>query len=779
MPRIFKPNSTIRQPVYKPRNVDMTRNKDASCTVCIPFSADVVMGTDDRVCSIDALSLLCGSDSFNKFAQVFDEFKIQKYHCCIDLTKPQTSNLNTTVVMTPLAWNGNWNQSFTADDGNGPIDCNNVNFRQTLLTYLRNSGIIVPNGQGGYDRNYEQNTTGPVLYLLEILYQFVIENNVAVKLVNMYSLFNNNNYQFTDNQGNLGDVAFNIIGNPHVLNIEQKLANYQTVGACALRQVPKGFYGGLSSNQNSMNLELPDYFRYTDFLANQLLETEITDEEIESVGNYIHDSYMPGATVHLSLEVNGTSATEKSLYLPTNTICNIAQVDSFNQMGRFLPVGLLQNKVKNVEQRELLANGVFFEEHVTEVHDYLMANNNDVQNIQCNFVFAITGIDGNVYTITIPFFTAPLRNDINNQLMVVPDGPYTVIGYEGQNGGSFNINNNGLNWNGFQNHIYTDVSGGSIIYNTAADEDVNFGNTSSAFNIQCYITVRLRNVRNLLTNFVIDYPYSIIDCINDGLEIWKDDNNNPGNDILDSRNYGHNKALIKMTAGLKRSNINGGNFPAQIVNKDLKIIRQVYIGVNTRGFICHKYITRNTQTVFGFLDDQDQQNDALYNVLYGFAVQINPAYPQYCFKFNCFSLTDRSNVDEWLGVQAPNDAIFHLVWICAEVQTTYNNAVNVNWNALPQEGVNGWLDAVIGGLLNQPQWDKIKWIIDLSRMRSYGLCDGVTSNNVIELDCSPNYLNQQKNCIRDLNGQQTPNFSFVALGVRVGSIYNPVSNPEV
>ena len=92
MPRVFRANSTVPVPSYKARTVDMTRNKDASCTVCIPFNADVELGSSDRICSIDALSLLAGSDTFNKFAAVFDEFKIQKYHCCIYLTRPSTSS---------------------------------------------------------------------------------------------------------------------------------------------------------------------------------------------------------------------------------------------------------------------------------------------------------------------------------------------------------------------------------------------------------------------------------------------------------------------------------------------------------------------------------------------------------------------------------------------------------------------------------------------------------------------------------------------------------------
>ena len=55
MTRVFRANSTVPVSSYKERTVDMTRNKDASCTVCIPFNADVELGSSDRICSIDAL----------------------------------------------------------------------------------------------------------------------------------------------------------------------------------------------------------------------------------------------------------------------------------------------------------------------------------------------------------------------------------------------------------------------------------------------------------------------------------------------------------------------------------------------------------------------------------------------------------------------------------------------------------------------------------------------------------------------------------------------------
>ena len=767
MPRVFRPNSTIKQPVYKPKNVDMLRNKDTSCTVCIPFTADVTMGTDDLVCSIDALSLLTGSDTFNKFAQVFDEFKIQKYHCCIDLTKPQTSNLDTTIVMTPLDWNGPWNQFFIVSDGNNQMNASNAQFFNQLQICLQRTGIITPNGQGGFDRNYTQNTTGQSYYILEILYQLFQRNHVAVKMDGMYRLFDNQHYNFRDDAAQLGQVTFQLNGNPQMLNIAQKLPNYQMIGAAALRQVPKGFYGAVSSDQRHQNNELPDYYQFNDINAQRVMEYDIVNEEIESIGNYIHDSYLPGSSVHLSLEVNGTSATEKSLYLPTNIISDIAQVDSFNQLGRFIPVGLLQNKVKEVEGRDIVANGVFFEEHVRKVEELMHQQNNNINLIRIDFAIGIVGVDGSFWTVTIPFFTAPLRVDINNQLLVVPDGPYTVIGYEGKNGGRFDINGILLNYQTFEQFVYEDVAGGSLIYNSASDNDCSLGNDGSSFSLQCYITVRFRNVRNMLTNFVINYPYCICNIKNENLEIW----NPQVNPIrLDHTVNGHNRGLVKMTMGIKASN-NQFIPIADMIDVDLKIIRAVWLDRNVQGFICHKFINVNTANPFTYIDDQNQHYDASHYVLYGMAVQMNPRYRQYCFKFNYLSLGDRHNLTQWLGVRPPADMCFHLVFVAVDFPVYDNNIVNPGYVVAPHVPQNGNLRCM--------DWTKIYWGFDLSRMRSYGICDGISNNNVLEVDCSPGLLTDLANCIPDLAGNGTAHFSFVPLGVRVGSPWCPVQYPQI
>ena len=92
---LYKNNSTKLKPDYKPKIVDKARrsiNPNALTTVEIPFSIDLDTGITRSVYSLDSLSMLAGSDTFNHFAQVFDEFKIQNYHLCIDMSKPASMN---------------------------------------------------------------------------------------------------------------------------------------------------------------------------------------------------------------------------------------------------------------------------------------------------------------------------------------------------------------------------------------------------------------------------------------------------------------------------------------------------------------------------------------------------------------------------------------------------------------------------------------------------------------------------------------------------------------
>ena len=53
-----------------------------------------------NVYSVDTLSLLSGSSTFNHFARVFDQFKVQSVHLCIDLAEPATSYYEMKVLYT-------------------------------------------------------------------------------------------------------------------------------------------------------------------------------------------------------------------------------------------------------------------------------------------------------------------------------------------------------------------------------------------------------------------------------------------------------------------------------------------------------------------------------------------------------------------------------------------------------------------------------------------------------------------------------------------------------
>ena len=791
MPRVFRANSTVPVPSYKARTVDMTRNKDASCTVCIPFNADVELGSSDRICSIDALSLLAGSDTFNKFAAVFDEFKIQKYHCCIDLTRPSTSTARISVITTPLDWNGPWNHELAMRKPDGNVfRADQNNFWTELQTALVTLGVIRQNAAGEYVRNYTTNTRGNAYYLLEILFQLYKKQPIATKFQGMMSTLSNpddddedgddsemstddedddNVYAYMDDQGNNHFMTLELDDNENPYGLiyvpQNGLPNYQIIGAAALRQIPRGFYAGVRLPNQTQRPEYADYYRWNDWGANDIAEYNLTDEEIESIGNYIHDSYMPGSTVHLSLEVAGTSATEKSMYMPTSVIGNISQVDSFNQMGRFLPVGFLQNKVKVVDRREILSNGVFYEVHVEDVYQHLKNNNYDCDTIKKSLAVAIN-FGGEAYIFDIPFYTAPLKYTINNGILVLPDGPFVAIGFEGKDGSHFDPQNRNMTYAQFEQFVYDDTNGGSVVYNTAGINDARESNNGSKFSLQCYITVRLRNVRNILSRVAITYPYIIVDLDEEGLRL-KDRNGD-----LQQTYEGKSKALVKATVGVNKSDPQTFLATMDYNATSLKILREIKLNNTVKGFVCHRFITYADNEPFNVLDDTDNERDTKLYVLYGMAVQINPEYPQTLFYYNYLSIPDRHTLQQWLGVARQPGAnpgpVYHMIWVCSHRPTTTVGAVNTAFDTDPVVPANGLLDS--------DDWGKVQWLFVLSRMRSYGLVDGAVGNSCIELNCSPSYLNVQANVKPDFAGATTPNFSFYNLGVRVGTFINPVMN---
>lgn len=779
MPRVFRANSTVPVSTYKPKNVDMTRNKDATCTVCIPFNVDIEMGYRDRICSIDSLSLLAGSDTFNKFVRVFDEFKIQKYHCCIDLKKPQTANLQLAPRFMPLDWrspgpNG-YNALLTLVDAITPAnncDVDNAQFFPRLRALMTAAGLIDQQG----NRTYTQQTVGYAYFSLEILYRLLNNEPVAIRPDGMYNDngFDGQRKMFQDNNGNAAGVTMTLVQNALVINqMDINIPFYQMIGAAALRQVPKGFYSGISSDHERRLEEMVNLYQFNPFNAIQPvqmfalgdMEHLLTDEEVESIGNYIHDAYLPGAGVHLSLEVNGTSATEKSLYMPTTVVHDISTVDSFNQMGRFIPVGILQNKVRLEDGRALLANGGFFDEYVQTImqHRAGVGAQIPISSYCSRYTIRVNG-NGVDFTVQIPFFICPIRTDINGVTMFVPDGPYVEIAPNSKNGGVINWAQAGLlNYANFSQYVWERVAGGSLIYNLAVNNDAHTLKSSTHFSIQAYITCRFRNVRNLFENSNIYYPYVIAD-----LDLSNADYNNG---IVQASLLGHSKGLVKATLGIRNSTALGAMLlpPNADLNQPLEIIRMFDIG-GVVGYLCHSMVGGNFHnSVFDCKSGNNVYHFANY-VLFGIAIQMSPNDRQRIFKFNYLGIANVG--DNIIGItgQQANNTVYHVIYVALNVRTIPAGMGVPQIGNLPDRNNNQ-------GPFASQNWALTKMNMCVSRLRSYGIVDGASKNEIIELECGVDKLYTNRQCTRLLDGRRYYGVAQVeSLGVRVARMGNPTSN---
>ena len=97
------------------------------------------------------------------------------------------------------------------------------------------------------------------------------------------------------------------------------------VGACSRRTIPSSYF--------QTDAQHP----YENLTWNQLM----------SYGSAIYQSKMPGASVHLSLDVQGTSNCERMMTYPTEVISDLGQLTPTQQNGRFCPFVYTGVKVKN------------------------------------------------------------------------------------------------------------------------------------------------------------------------------------------------------------------------------------------------------------------------------------------------------------------------------------------------------------------------------------------------------------------------------------------------
>ena len=731
MPRTFKANSTKLEPKYRPENVDVAKkNPDSNCVVSIPFNGNLVMSQFSPVASIDSLSLLASSYTFNNFCQVFDEFKIQQYHACIDLTQPATVNLRSNPMFSL-----DFDSPFCGDDQIGVyIDDDEDHYVKGVHTknevyakmeeILYAAGIAVLN-DGARSFN-ASDATGYGLYFRRMLYELVFSRDVCF------------NYDYINSLG--GSIPANVIFTnvtfpdniPHGFN--GNLSTYQQVGACGLRQIPKHFFNyDAQCRDNDIRYQLG---------------VPVTHKDMESVGNYIHQSYMPGSGLHLSLDMKGTSATEKSLYYPTSCMSNIALFDSINQQGRFCPICFVENVVNSDNLRNMLTSGVGTEGYVEIMKQSLIQisvngtqNANVMTNMGCYLQFSVQYTVEEVNHTAVfkfPFTVYPLLNTINGYNV---DSAYQCITF-----GSKNYNDadfSALDDNIDQYLYNTRLS--DVWYALYTGTDL-YSELQTCLSLQMYVVCRFRKVRNIASMMKVAYPYCIF-------------NMNGNYEIVD----GGNTSLVRV-ADRNMIPINVSNSYHQpavysvlqpfIKNSIGQIDRLVnFVGpddVFARSYGDNNALLDHTEYVWG-----------------GIIVPVSGA-PSFAYcVFNCFARANGADfiVRSILGLTGYNDSKYIVIMFI-----DHDKKVRVKNSNVPAADANN--DAV-NACWNVRNWSNLNIEISISRSRSVALVDQSYKNQIVEIPITWDAL---KHGGSRLDGNEMVGVGFVySFGGIVGNP-NPVTS---
>lgn len=480
-------NSTKLGPNYKPKNVDSNRRKkinpDAICTVEIPFSTDLETGISRSVYSLDCMSMLSGSDTFNQFAKVFDEFKIQNYHLCIDMSKPASINTVAQNVFT-LPWTIA-NPVYKVDGTEQDVT-SEAEFKQLIKTALQAVTMTDQNGRIVLmPSDPSHNPIALFLYTYAYGNYGVVVNNTTTAWADADEI--------TATIG--GDESKKIVlevKDFEVDNIVVTITTYQIVGSCGLRQIPKNYYNFAFGDVNGR--QIPDIY---------------SNGFVESVGNYIWQSYMPGAPLHLSMEMKGTSATEKSLYYPTSVVYNLSALDSFNQSGRFSPVTLLQNKLGDLNGRNMYTNGNgFVGSYDTFFWDTYNGDRYATFNPKCGRLEFTVQTGNHEYFFGFDVAQCPVSYDeISDRFMYDSGKLFNAVLSQDKNDRYVDqattsldtfvlTGDNGINLSQMAYYLYDG--------RTAKVE--SYG---GCFSIQAYVTCKFRCVRNILSHDLVAYPYLV------------------------------------------------------------------------------------------------------------------------------------------------------------------------------------------------------------------------------------------------------------------------------
>lgn len=210
-------------------------------------------------------------------------------------------------------------------------------------------------------------------------------------------------------------------------------------GMAAKRTIPSGFY------QNNVD--------------NNAVYSEPSYEEFASYSSYIYQSKMPGAPMHLSLDIQGVSSSEKMMTIPTILSGRLYEFKPEIQNGRFIPTilygarasipGTKKNTESDKSDTRLLGVLQYFDDSQLEWNSSSSVKYTDVSTLQKgdapteqapNVLYAIlkatTRIEITAYRGTVlPFidnnkWTAYLNDIVNGATLNIDDSYLLkVMGY--------------------------------------------------------------------------------------------------------------------------------------------------------------------------------------------------------------------------------------------------------------------------------------------------------------------------------------------------------------
>lgn len=751
---MFRMNSTKLVPNKKPKIVDnyKKRNLNSTLSITIPFNVTLDTGLMQDTYSVDTMSLLAGSDTFNHFVKVFDQFKVQSVHLCIDLAAPSTCNYTMKALFSCPLYGINFATSGYSITLNGEPQATSADQFCTKLTQLlTNAGLINDQHQPVIEENEGVSLQRILLWLLCQGKMFAINNANVLNDGNAHEIFNQDT----------GTVAYQMIANEEP-TISINCTTYQQIGAAGLRQIPKGFYNAPNFN-DQVNMK-PNIYE-TGF--------------VESLGNYIHQSYMPGAPLHLSLDMIGTSATEKSLYFPTSVVENISALDSINMCGRFAPVCLVQNKIKNGKGRDVLVNGNAVENAYAMKYDNVSLDTT-VTIQKYNLVFVIT-VGGQAYTVTIPVSYCPTYYDMGGNLRFNVASTYNCIGYLSNSNDEADATMDGINQEGFENWIYRDMPMSNVGY-CLYQNDLEYIMGGGQLSIQCYIDVRFKDLRNVLTHTNVNYPY--IQCVmyghytlNDTVFKYNNCNLISTVDFI----YEANRIPLNTSIWAKpfitscNEREEGKDWYSQIdvICRKVKGDQAFNIAnVSQENMYLNNYNFKN-RVLGGIIIPSDKNKIPKYCVFNTFAVQPNTDYTVNAVygkaqaaddEFYVFTLVTHPFLYNNGTIEAP------------DIQVHEENVVrNSTCSVLDYDTVPG-ADGKVSG--------QTKWLIknydyvlelNLSRIRSIGYSDGGL-NSIIEHHLEPELLKNGRGVVDMNNTQRNGVYVVRSFGGIVGAAPGSLSN---